>query len=159
VVGLVAHRGRGSIGYYKDEAKTAATVKMIDGERWTVVGDFATVEADGSLRLLGRGSQCINTGGEKVFAEEVEEVLKAHPDVVDCACVGVPHDVFGEAVAALVELRPGAALDEPALIAHVKARLAGYKAPKRVHAVTSLQRGPNGKLDYRILRERALELD
>ena len=127
VVGLVAHRGRGSIGYYKDEAKTAATVKLIGGERWTVVGDFATVEADGTLRLLGRGSQCINTGGEKVFAEEVEEVLKAHPDVVDCACVGVPDAVFGEAVTALVELRPGATYDEPALISHVKDRLAGTR--------------------------------
>ena len=154
--GIVAMSGPMPLGYYKDPEKSAATFRIIDGVRYTVPGDFATVDADGTVRLLGRGSQCINTGGEKVYPEEVEEALKLHPAVHDAAVVGVPDDRFGEAITALVEPNPGADLDEAELIAHVKARLAAYKAPKRVITVDSVNRAPNGKLDYKVLKARAV---
>ncbi|MHB8463592.1 MAG: phosphatase PAP2 family protein [Acidimicrobiales bacterium] len=157
-VGIVALAGRMPVGYYKDEAKSAATFRLLDGRRWSIPGDFATVEADGSLRLLGRGSQCINTGGEKVYPEEVEEAIKTHPAAQDAVCVGVPDERFGEAVVALVELAPGAVLDEADLIAHVKGRLAAYKAPKRVVAIETVGRAANGKVDYKALQARALDL-
>jgi acyl-CoA synthetase (AMP-forming)/AMP-acid ligase II len=129
---------------------------MIDGERWAVNGDYASVDADGSIRLLGRGSVCINTGGEKVFPEEVEEVLKLHHAVEDAVVVGVPDERFGEAVVAVVEPRPGEDVDEASVVAHVKARLAGYKAPKRVVSVAAIGRSPSGKVDYRHAREQAI---
>ncbi len=157
--GLVATRGFLPLGYYKDPDKTAATFRVIDGERYTVTGDWATVDADGTVRLLGRGSQCINTGGEKVYPEEVEEVLKRHPAVADAAVVGVPDERFGEAITAIVQPAPGAVVDAATaeeLVRHVKASLAHYKAPRRVLAVPSLDRGANGKLDYNALRQRAL---
>ncbi|HET6794728.1 MAG TPA: acyl-CoA synthetase [Acidimicrobiales bacterium] len=156
-VGMVAVKGRGvPIGYYKDPEKSARTFKVIDGERYSIPGDFATVEADGSLKLLGRGSVCINTGGEKVFPEEVEEALKEHPAVADAVAVGVPDDRFGEAICALVQARPGATVEEADVIAHVKSRLAGYKAPRRVFAIDTVGRAPNGKVDYKRLRELAI---
>jgi len=156
--GMVALRGRGPIGYYKDAEKSATTFRVIDGERWTVPGDFATVEADGSVRLLGRGSVCINTGGEKVFPEEVEEVLKRHPAVHDAVVVGVPDDRFGEAVAAVVEPVSGADIpDETELSAWARHSLAGYKVPRHVVAVESIGRAPNGKVDYKRLRALASE--
>jgi acyl-CoA synthetase (AMP-forming)/AMP-acid ligase II len=151
-MGLVAMRGHTPIGYYKDPEKSATTFRIIDGVRYSIPGDFATVDADGTVRLLGRGSQCINTGGEKVYPEEVEEVLKLHPTVADAAVVGVPDDRFGEAITALVEAHAGDEIDEAALIAHVKQRLAGYKAPKRVIQIESVGRAANGKLDYRALK-------
>ncbi|HET6794862.1 MAG TPA: acyl-CoA synthetase [Acidimicrobiales bacterium] len=157
-VGLLARTGSMPVGYYKDEAKTAATFRTIDGVRYVMPGDFATVEADGSVRLLGRGSQCINTGGEKVFPEEVEEVLKEHPAVLDAAVVGVPDETWGEAVCALVQLRPDEKAEDQELIDHVKDRLARYKAPKRVLLVDTVGRAPSGKLDYKTLRQQALEL-
>jgi acyl-CoA synthetase (AMP-forming)/AMP-acid ligase II len=153
-VGLMAQRGRVPLGYYKDEAKSARTFRVLDGVRWSVPGDWATVEADGALRLLGRGSQCINTGGEKVYPEEVEEALKTFPGIVDAACVGVPDDRFGEVVVALVQA--AGAVDETAVIAHVKGTLAGYKAPRRVLQLPTLGRAPNGKVDYRALLAEAL---
>ncbi len=116
-----------------------------------------TVEADGTVTLLGRGSQCINTGGEKVYPEEVEECLKLHPSVADAAVVGVPDEKWGEAITALVEPHAGDVVDEAALIAHVKGRLAAYKAPKRIVAVTSIGRAANGKLDYKKLRSDAVD--
>ena len=146
------------IGYYKDPEKSAATFQVIDGVRYSIPGDFATVDADGTVRLLGRGSQCINTGGEKVYPEEVEEVLKLHPTVADAAVVGVPDERFGEAITALVEPHAGDVIDEAALIAHVKEHLAGYKAPKRIITVDSVGRAANGKLDYRALKERAAQM-
>jgi acyl-CoA synthetase (AMP-forming)/AMP-acid ligase II len=149
--GIVAMRGAMPIGYYKDPDKSAATFRVIDGVRYTIPGDYATVDADGTVRLLGRGSQCINTGGEKVYPEEVEEVLKLHPSVADAAVVGVPDERFGEAITALVEPSRGVAIDEPTLVAHVKDRLAAFKAPKRVIEVESVNRAPNGKLDYKQL--------
>ncbi len=156
-LGRVALPGRTPIGYYKDEAKSAQTFVMIDGERYSIPGDYATVEADGTVTLLGRGSQCINTGGEKVYPEEVEECLKLHPSVADAAVVGVPDEKWGEAITALVEPHDGDVIDEADLIAHVKSRLAAYKAPKKVVAVTSIGRAANGKLDYKRLRSDAIE--
>ncbi|MET0146905.1 MAG: acyl-CoA synthetase [Ilumatobacteraceae bacterium] len=156
-VGRVAMRGNTPIGYYKDAEKSASTFQLIDGVRYSIPGDFASVDADGTVRLLGRGSQCINTGGEKVYPEEVEEALKLHPSVADAAVVGVPDDRFGEAITALVEPQAGATIDAAALIAHVKERLAGYKAPKQIISVPSIGRAANGKLDYRALKSRALE--
>jgi 3-oxocholest-4-en-26-oate---CoA ligase len=156
--GMVALRGLGPVGYYKDPEKTASTFHVIDGERYSIPGDFATVEADGTLRVLGRGSVCINTGGEKVYPEEVEEVLKEHPAVRDAVVVGVPDDRFGEVICAWVE-PAGAAVDPDALIEHAKGRLAGYKAPRHVLSTTSIGRSPAGKVDYaRLKREAAAEL-
>jgi acyl-coenzyme A synthetase/AMP-(fatty) acid ligase len=154
--GMVALRGRTPIGYYKDEAKSAATFVIHDGVRWSIPGDWAEVESDGTLKLYGRGSQCINTGGEKVYPEEVEEALKLHPTVADAAVVGVPDERFGEAITALVEAHAGDEVDERALIAHVKERLAHYKAPKRVLTIPSVGRAANGKLDYKALKADAL---
>ncbi len=154
-LGRVALRGHMPIGYYKDEVKSAATFQMIDGVRYSIPGDWAEVLIDGSVKLLGRGSQCINTGGEKVYPEEVEECLKLHPTVRDAAVVGVPDERFGEAIVALVEPLAGSELDELALIEHVKSHLARYKAPKQVIAVDSVGRAVNGKLDYRALKARA----
>lgn len=156
-VGLLAVRGFVPVGYYKDPEKSARTFPTIDGERCSVPGDWATVEADGTIRLLGRGSVCINTGGEKVFPEEVEEALKTHPAVRDVTVVGAPDTRFGEVVCAAVELHDGAAAGEVELIAHVKDRLAGYKAPRHIVVVDSVGRGPNGKADYAGVRRRVLE--
>jgi acyl-CoA synthetase (AMP-forming)/AMP-acid ligase II len=152
--GMVALRGLGPIGYYKDAEKTASTFRVIDGERYSIPGDYATVDADGTLRVLGRGSVCINTGGEKVYPEEVEEVLKEHPSVRDAVVVGVPDDRFGEVICAWVE-PAGDDIDEDALIAHAKSRLAGYKAPRRVLTTSSIGRSPAGKVDYARLKREA----
>lgn len=154
--GRLAVSGFLPVGYYKDEEKTARTFPVIRGTRYSIAGDYATVEADGTITLLGRGSVCINTGGEKVFPEEIEETLKRHPAVEDAACVGVPHPRFGEAITAIVQILPDPGADESELIRHVKSELAAYKAPKRVLVVDSLERAPSGKLDYASLRERAI---
>jgi fatty-acyl-CoA synthase len=150
--GRVAVGGYQPIGYYKDPEKSAATFITFEGKRYSVPGDYATVEADGSLTLLGRGSVCINTGGEKVYPEEVEEVLKTYEAVADAVAVGVPDEKFGEAITAVVELAPGTALDEAGIITHVKGKLAAYKAPKRVLAIDTIGRAPNGKVDYKRLK-------
>ncbi len=155
-LGRVALRGRTPIGYYKDEAKSEKTFVTIDGERYSIPGDYASVEVDGTVSLKGRGSQCINTGGEKVYPEEVEECLKLHPSVHDAAVVGLPDDKWGEAINALVELLPGEELDSEALRDHVKAHLAAYKAPKRVINIETVGRAANGKLDYKALKALAL---
>ena len=155
VVGRLAVGGSIPIGYYKDPEATAATFVEIDGERYSIPGDYATVEADGSIRLLGRGSACINTGGEKVFPEEVEEILKQHPMVRDAVCVSVPDDRLGERVVAFVESVAGRSPDEADVVAFVKARLAGYKAPRHVLSIDSIGRAANGKVDYERLRQRA----
>jgi 3-oxocholest-4-en-26-oate---CoA ligase len=153
--GLLARRGATSLGYYKDDAKTATTFRMIDGDRWLVPGDWATVEADGTITLLGRGSGTINTGGEKVFPEEVEEALKDHPSVRDVVVVGVPDERFGETVCAVVELEPGPAPGLDELVAVVKEHLASYKAPRRLLVVPSLERQANGKVDRAAWQQRA----
>jgi acyl-CoA synthetase (AMP-forming)/AMP-acid ligase II len=154
--GRVALRGRTPIGYYKDEVKSADTFVVHDGVRWSIPGDWAEVEADGTLRLYGRGSQCINTGGEKVYPEEVEEALKLHPSVNDAAVVGVPDERFGEAITALVEPHEGTSIDEAELIAHVRTTLAAYKSPKRILTIDTVGRAANGKLDYKSLKAEAL---
>jgi acyl-CoA synthetase (AMP-forming)/AMP-acid ligase II len=156
-IGMVGVKGRLPMGYYKDPEKTAKTFRVIDGVRYSIPGDYATVEADGSLSLLGRGSVCINTGGEKVFPEEVEEVLKTHPAVRDAVVVGVPDEKWGEAITAMVEPHPGQSLDEAEVVAHVKNRLAAYKAPKRVLTVETIGRAPNGKVDYKRLKAEAAQ--
>jgi acyl-CoA synthetase (AMP-forming)/AMP-acid ligase II len=150
--GLVAVSGYIPIGYYKDDAKTAQTFHTYEGRRWSIPGDWAEVRPDGSLHLLGRGSVCINTGGEKVFPEEVEEVLKTYDGVVDAVCVGVPDARFGEAITAVVEATDGAEIDRAALAKHVRASLAAYKAPRHVVLVDSIGRAPNGKVDYKRLK-------
>ena len=155
--GRVALRGRTPVGYYKDEAKSASTFVTFEGVRWSIPGDWAEVEADGTLLLYGRGSQCINTGGEKVFPEEVEEVLKRHPSVADAAVVGVPDERFGEAITALVEPHTGFDIDEAELIAHVRANISHFKAPKRILTIDAVGRAANGKLDYKRLTAEALE--
>ncbi len=147
--GFIARRGPIPVGYYKDPEKTAKTFPTIDGVRYSVPGDWCTVEADGTLTLLGRGSACINTAGEKVHPEEVEEVLKTHPDVDDALVVGVPDEKWGNAVTGVVQLRQAAAFDEAALREHVRGRLAGYKTPKRILPVERMFRSPNGKADYK----------
>ena len=146
------------VGYYKDPEKTESTFPTINGRRWSIPGDWASVEKDGSITLLGRGSECINTGGEKVFPEEVEEALKINPLVVDCNVVGLPDERWGQAVTAVVEVEPGETLEEVELLKDVKERLAGYKVPKSVVFVEKLNRGPNGKSDYRWARETAQSL-
>ena len=156
-VGLIARRGRVPLGYYKDEAKTAATFPVIDGERWAVPGDYGVLEADGTVTLLGRGSVSINTGGEKVYPEEVEAALKGHPEVFDAVVVGVPDERWGERVVAVVQARPGRAPAFEALDAHVRETLAGYKAPRDVVLVDEVRRAPMGKPDYRWAREVATE--
>jgi fatty-acyl-CoA synthase len=146
----LARSGHIPLGYYKDDVKTAATFLVDpDGKRWVVPGDFATVDADGTLNLLGRGSVCINTGGEKVYPEEVEAALKAHPDVFDAVVVGVPDDRFVERVAAIVTPRPGATVGLPALQEHCRSKLAGFKVPRQLHVTDEIPRTPVGKPDYR----------
>jgi fatty-acyl-CoA synthase len=147
--GMLAVGGPIPLGYYKDPDKTAGTFRTIAGRLWSVPGDHATVEADGTITLLGRGSVCINTAGEKVYPEEVEEALKLHPAVADANVVGLPDERWGQAVTAVVGLHPGAEAGQAELIAHCKSHLAGYKCPKRVVSVDRVQRGANGKPDYR----------
>lgn len=150
VVGSVAHSGHVPLAYHNDPEKTARTFPVIDGVRWAVLGDAAMVEEDGTIVVLGRGSGCINTGGEKVFPEEVEQVLKAHPAVMDALVAGVPDERFGHRVGAVVELRPGHdGLDVDELRAHVRQELAGYKVPATVRVVDHVVRSPTGKADYR----------
>ena len=154
-LGRVAMRGHIPLRYHKDPDKTAATFVEAGGHRWVLTGDMATVEADGTITLLGRGSSCINTGGEKVFPEEVESVLKAHPDVYDVIVTGVPDDRWGQAVAAVVQPVAGAEPSTDDLVEHVRASLAGYKVPKRVVLVDEVQRSPAGKPDHRWARTAA----
>jgi 3-oxocholest-4-en-26-oate---CoA ligase len=154
--GRVARRGHIPVGYYNDPEKTAATFVERDGVRWVLTGDVATVLEDGTIQLFGRGSMCINTGGEKVFPEEVEGALVAHPDVYDALVVGVPDPRWGERVAAVVKLVDGAALDTDAVIDHCKALVAGYKVPRQVVFVDLVQRSPVGKADYAWARDAVL---
>jgi len=154
-IGRVAIAGPGPSGYLNDPERSARTFPVIDGQRFTIPGDLATVDGDGTMVLLGRGAACINTGGEKVFPEEVEEALKLDPTVLDAAVVGVPDERWGERVVALIEPRPGATVDVDAIIAGVKNRLAGYKAPRHV-VLGPIGRQSTGKLDYSAIRERVI---
>ena len=154
--GLLAVGGNLPVGYYKDPNKTAETFRVVDGKRYSVPGDYATVEEDGTITLLGRGSVSINSGGEKIFPEEVEEAVKQHPAVADAVVVGVPDERFGEAVAAVVALSPGRSADESEISEAVeRSGLARFKRPRHVVVVDAVPRGPNGKADYAWARETA----
>jgi acyl-CoA synthetase (AMP-forming)/AMP-acid ligase II len=170
VVGRLATRGRVPLGYYNDPAKTARTFVEVNGHRWSLPGDMATVDADGTIRLLGRGAMCINTGGEKVYPEEVEAVLKAHPGVADAVVVGVPDARRGQRVAAVVQPTPsassaapvwpdgarpdsGAGLTLAELQEYCRIRLAGYKVPRVLRLVPEVRRSPAGKADYAWARD------
>ncbi|MEV0280196.1 acyl-CoA synthetase [Streptomyces sp. NPDC050610] len=156
--GRLAQRGHVPLGYYNDPKKTAETFFEARGERWVLLGDMATVDADGVVTVLGRGSQCINTGGEKVYPEEVEQALKAHPDVYDALVAGVPDARWGNRVAAVVQPREGAGpLSPEAVQAHCRTRLAGYKIPRSVVFTDRIQRSPSGKADYRWAKAKAAE--
>ncbi len=148
-VGRLARGGNVPVGYYKDPEKTAATFIEVEGRRHAVPGDLARLELDGTMTLLGRGSQCINSGGEKVFPEEVESALKSHPDVFDALVVGVADERWGQTVAAVVEPRSGTDPTLDVLAGHCRARLAGYKVPRRLQLVEAMPRHPSGKPDYR----------
>ncbi|MEM5516594.1 acyl-CoA synthetase [Henriciella sp. AS95] len=155
--GLIARGGAVPLGYYKDPEKSAKTFWEVEGVRYAVPGDWCTVETDGTITLLGRGSNCINSGGEKIYPEEVEEALKNHETVRDALVVGLPDDKWGSAVTAVVELNDGAQVDEDTLRGFVQTQLARYKAPKRIFFKPDLGRAPNGKADYKSIREFALE--
>jgi acyl-CoA synthetase (AMP-forming)/AMP-acid ligase II len=155
--GMVAVCGFLPDGYYKDQEKTDKTFKVYDGVRYSIPGDFVKVELDGSLTLLGRGSNCINTAGEKVFPEEVEEALKFHDSVADCLVVGVADEKWGQSITAVVELNPGYTLEEIELKDFSRQHLAAYKIPKRIFMRESLERAPNGKADYKLIKDFAEE--
>ncbi|MFF3319781.1 acyl-CoA synthetase [Streptomyces sp. NPDC003035] len=158
--GRLAQRGHVPLGYYNDPAKTAETFFQKGDERWVLLGDMATVDEDGIVTVLGRGSQCINTGGEKVYPEEVEQALKSHPDVYDALVAGVPDPRWGNHVAAVVQLRTGApALDLEAVQTHCRSRLAGYKIPRQLVITDRIERSPSGKADYRWARSVAAAED
>jgi acyl-CoA synthetase (AMP-forming)/AMP-acid ligase II len=148
ILGRLARSGRIPLGYYKDPKKTAERFVEIDGKRWSMPGDFATVEADGRITVYGRGAVCINTGGEKVFPEEVEEALKAHPQVYDALVVGLADEQWMQRVAAVVATRDGRPLTLDEVQAHCRKHVAGYKVPRDLCLVDVVSRQPSGKPDY-----------
>jgi acyl-CoA synthetase (AMP-forming)/AMP-acid ligase II len=154
-VGLLARGGNVPLEYYKDPEKSAATFVDVEGQRFSVPGDSARLELDGTITLLGRGSQCINSGGEKIFPEEVESALKGHPKVFDALVVGVPDERWGQRVACLVQARPGEPPTLEELVEHCRTKVAGYKVPRELHLVESMPRHPSGKPDYRRAKELA----
>ncbi len=153
VRGLIAKKGNIPVGYYKDEKKTAETFRTYNGVRYAIPGDYAEVEADGTVTMLGRGSVSINSGGEKIYPEEVEAALKGHPDVFDALVVGVPDPRFGQHVAAVVQAREGARPTLAELDAFVRSEIAGYKVPRSLWFVDEVKRSPAGKPDYRWAKE------
>jgi acyl-CoA synthetase (AMP-forming)/AMP-acid ligase II len=157
IVGRLARRGFIPLGYYKDPEKTAETFPTLDGQRWVLPGDMATVDADGTITLLGRGSVSINSGGEKIYPEEVESVLKADDDVFDAVVVGVPDEKWGERITAVVKARPGANITLASLHAHCQGRIADYKIPRGLVLVDEIVRSPSGKPDYRWAKAIAVE--
>ena len=156
-IGILGRTGRIPIGYYKDPERTARTFVEIDGERWALPGDMAMVEADGTITLLGRGSACINSGGEKIFPEEVEAAVRSHPGVFDAVVVGVPDEKWGERVTAVAQPRAGRTLTLASLAEHCRTAVAGYKIPRRLHVVDELVRQPSGKPDYRWAKSVVME--
>jgi acyl-CoA synthetase (AMP-forming)/AMP-acid ligase II len=149
VVGRMARGGNVPLRYHKDPEKSAATFVNVNGRRFSISGDSAIVEADGTMTLLGRGSVCINSGGEKIYPEEVEAALKAHEAVFDAVVVGVPSERWGEQVAAVIEVRPDHSVTLEELDAHCRLHIAGYKVPRELHLVDRIERSPSGKPDYR----------
>ncbi len=152
-IGRMARGGNVPLAYYKDPEKSATTFIEVDGKRYSVPGDFARLEEDGTMTLLGRGSQCINSGGEKIYPEEVEAALKAHPSVFDALVVGVSDDRWGQRVAALVQPRDGTTPTLEELVEHCRTKIAGYKVPRELHLVDAMPRHPSGKPDYRRARD------
>ena len=155
-IGRTARKGHVPVGYYKDPEKSAKTFVEIDGERYAIPGDNARIEEGNRLTLLGRGSNCINTGGEKVYPEEVEAAIKAHPDVYDTLVVGIPDERYGQAVAAVVEPRPGATIELEGLRTFLRAHLSGYKLPRALTVVDEVPRNATGKAQYPKAKEIAL---
>jgi acyl-CoA synthetase (AMP-forming)/AMP-acid ligase II len=155
-IGRLARGGNVPVGYYKDPVKSAATFIEVDGERYSVPGDFARIETDGRVTLLGRGSNCVNTGGEKVYPEEVEMAIKGHPAVYDTLVVGIPDATYGQAVAAVVQLRDGASLELEELREYLRAHLSGYKLPRSLTFVDTIPRNATGKAQYPAAKEMAL---
>ena len=153
-LGVIARRGVVPVGYYGDPEKSAATFVTIDGVNYALGGDAARLEEDGSITVLGRGSTCINTGGEKVYPEEVEQALKSHPAVVDALVVGMPHPRWTQMVAAVVALREGREAGVEELQEHCRQELAGYKVPREIRFEPELQRSAVGKPDYAWAKER-----
>jgi acyl-CoA synthetase (AMP-forming)/AMP-acid ligase II len=158
-VGVLIVNERKPLGYYKDPQRSAALFRIIDGERWSVTGDLAMVHSDGRVQLVGRGASVINTGGEKVYGREVEDVLLRQSDVVDAVVLGVPHEVLGEAVVGVVQLRPSATVSAEDILREARESLAGYKVPKRLHVVESIGRNDSGKIDYLELARRVSDLE
>ncbi|MFE6864740.1 acyl-CoA synthetase [Nocardia sp. NPDC057668] len=156
-VGKVARSGHVPLGYYRDPAKSESIFREIDGVRYVIPGDYARYEDDGTVTLLGRGSECINTGGEKVFPEEVEGALTAHPAIADALVIGIADDRFGQRVTALVQPRAGAALDLAEIDSHVRSHVAGYKAPRGYWVVEAVMRQPSGKANYAAAKRYAVE--
>jgi acyl-CoA synthetase (AMP-forming)/AMP-acid ligase II len=157
-VGMLARRGYIPLGYYKDPEKTAKTFPTYDGHRYVIAGDYARREDDGTISLLGRGSVCINSGGEKIYPDEVESAIKRHPAVIDVVVVGTPHERWGEQVTALVQLRPGETATEDDIRSHARTLVADYKVPKAVVVVPEVQHTPVGKTDYSWAKEEAARL-
>ena len=155
VMGKIGTSGLVPLGYFKDEKKSAETFKEIEGVRYSFPGDYALVEADGTITLLGRGSNCINTAGEKVYPEEVEEAIKRNDDIYDCLVVGLKDDRFGQRVVALASFNDGKEIQEQDLISFTREHLAGYKLPKQVLFVEEVMRAPNGKANYKWAKETA----
>ena len=155
-IGRLARGGNVPVGYYKDPVKSAATFIEVDGERYSVPGDFARIETDGRVTLLGRGSNCVNTGGEKVYPEEVEMAIKGHPAVYDTLVVGIPDPTYGQAVAAVVQLREGASVELEELREYLRAHLSGYKLPRSLTVVDTIPRNATGKAQYPAAKEMAL---
>lgn len=157
-MGLIGTSGNVPLGYYKDPEKSAATFREVAGVRYSFPGDFATIEADGTITLLGRGSKCINTAGEKVFPEEVEEAIKRDPAIFDCLVVGLPDERFGQRIVAVASFGDSLSIDEQTLIANTRKHLSGYKLPKQVLFVPNVQRAANGKPDYNWAEQVAVEM-
>ncbi len=152
--GIFARSGHIPVGYYNDPVKTARTIVEVDGKPWLLLGDEARLEEDDSITVFGRGSNCINSGGEKIFPEEVEQALKAHPDIFDCLVVGTPDERFGSKVTAVVQVRGDARLTLASVQEEARKHLAGYKVPRELHIVDEVPRAPSGKPAY----PRALEI-
>lgn len=157
-MGMIGTPGNVPLGYYKDPEKSAVTFREINGVRYSFPGDYATIEADGSITLLGRGSKCINTAGEKVFPEEVEEAVKRNDCITDCLVVGLPDERFGQRIVAVASREAGANISETQLIDATRAHLAGYKLPRQVVFTDTVQRAPNGKADYKWAEQTAKRL-
>ena len=156
-IGLIGTSGLVPTGYYKDEKKSAETFKEINGTRYSFPGDYAKLESDGTITLLGRGSNCINSAGEKIYPEEVEEAIKTHNDVFDCLVVGMPDEKFGQRIVAVVSTVDNKVLDELVLIENTRKKIAGYKLPKQILFTDEVKRAPNGKANYKWAKSYAKE--